>query len=101
MLQEPTVSEVVRDLQSLEQRVDRERRELLDEVRAGFAMLQTAIEAQSAERITKEVYSADQRRFEAELLSLRNEVSSMRRVFVGGFLTVIAASVALQMVMGG
>lgn len=97
---EPTTAEIARDLRQLEQRVERERLELLDEVRRGFTDIRNAIEAQSSERITKDVYRADQRRHESEIGQLRRDVASMRRVFVGGFLTVIAASVIVQLMMG-
>jgi predicted phage gp36 major capsid-like protein len=98
---EPTTAEIARDLRQLEARIDRERVELLDEVRRGFANLKTAIDNQSAERITKDVYRAEQRRFEADLASLRKDVAMIKRMFVGGFLSVIAASVVVQMMMVG
>ena len=97
---EPTTAEIARDLRQLEERVARERAELLEELRRGFGELRLAIEAQSSERITKDVYRADQRRFEAEMTSLRRDVSAVKRTFVSGFLTVIAASVVVQMIMG-
>ena len=97
---EPTTAEIARDLRQLEGRIDRERAELLEEVRRGFVDLRSAIDAQSSERITKDVYRADQRRHEAEIGQLRRDVAAMRRVFVSGFLTVIAASVVVQMMMG-
>lgn len=96
---EPTAAELARDLRQLEARVDRERVELLDEVRRGFAQLQSAIEAQSLERITKDVYQADQRRFESEMSQLRREVFAMRRLVIGSFLAVIAVGVAVQILM--
>ena len=98
---EPTTAELARDLRQLEARIDRERLELLDEVRRGFADVKNAIDAQSSERITKDVYRADQRRIESEMASLRKDVGVMKRMFVGGFLTVIAASVVIQMMAGG
>jgi ATP-dependent helicase YprA (DUF1998 family) len=97
---EPTTAEIARDLRQLEARVERERAELLEEVRRGFVDLRSAIEAQSSERITRDVYRADQRRQESEIASLRRDVAAMRRVFVGGFLAVIAASVLVQMMVG-
>jgi hypothetical protein len=94
---EPTTSELARDLRQLEARVDRERAELLIEVRRGFSDLRQAIDAQSSERITKEVYQADQRRFESEISQLRAEVLSVRRLMVGSFIVVIAAASVLQL----
>ena len=99
-LMEPTTAEIARDLRQLEARVERERAELLDEVRRGFEQVKNAIDAQSSERITRDVYRADQRRFELEMASLRKDVAAMKRMFVGGFLAVIAASGILQL-MGG
>jgi len=97
---EPTTAEIARDLRQLEARVDRERAELLEEVRRGFADLQKAIGAQSSERITKDVYVADQRRFEFELGQLRKDVGSLRKLVMGSFLAVIAAAAVIQLVMG-
>ena len=97
---EPTTAEIARDLRQLEARVDRERAELLEEVRRGFADIRKAIDAQSSERITKDVYVADQRRFEFELGQLRRDVGSLRKLVVGSFLAVIAAAAVIQMVMG-
>ena len=98
---EPTTAEIARDLRQLEARVERERAELLDEVRRGFSELKVAIDAQSSERITRDVYLADQRRFEAEMASLRRDVHAFKRIFVGGLLSVIAASAGIQMMFGG
>lgn len=97
---DPTTAEIARDLRQLEARVDRERAELLEEVRRGFADLRKAIDAQSSERITKDVYVADQRRFEFELGELRKDVGALRRLVVGSFLAVIAAATIIQLVMG-
>jgi hypothetical protein len=97
---DPTTAELARDLRQLEARVDRERAELLEEVRRGFADLRKAIDAQSSERITKDVYVADQRRFEFEIGQLRKDVGSLRRLVVGSFLAVIAAATIIQLVMG-
>ena len=94
---DPTAAELARDLRQLEARVERERAELLDEVRRGFSDLRKAIDAQSSERITKDVYMADQRRFESELGQLRREVGSVRRLLIGSFLAVIAAGVIMMM----
>lgn len=98
---EPTASELARDLRQLEARVERERAELLDEVRRGFADLRNAIDAQSSERITKDVYVADQRRFEAEMKAMSKEVSSLKRLVIGSFTTVIAVAAAMQLLWGG
>jgi hypothetical protein len=97
---DPTTAELARDLRQLEARVDRERAELLEEVRRGFADLRKAIDAQSSERITKDVYVADQRRFEFEIGQLRKDVGSLRRLVMGSFLAVIAAATIIQLVMG-
>lgn len=98
---EPTAAELARDLRQLEARVERERAELLDEVRRGFADLRNAIDAQSSERITKDVYIADQRRFEAEMKAMSKEVSSLKRLVIGSFTTVIAVAAAMQLLWGG
>lgn len=96
---EPTTSEIARDLRQLEQRVERERVELMAEVRRGFSELRTAIDAQSAERITRDVYQADQKRFESEIQSLRRDVHSMRRTVIGSFFTVIFAAIVIQLIV--
>ena len=94
---EPTTAEIARDLRQLEARINRERTELLEEVRRGFVDLRNAIDAQSSERITRDVYMADQRRFESELGQLRREVMSVRKLLIGSFLAVIAAGVTMMM----
>lgn len=88
---EPTTAELARDLLQLEARVDRERVELLDEVRRGFADVKRAISDESSRRITVEAYNADQRRLDLEIKNLRADLHSMRRLVVGSFLAVIAA----------
>lgn len=94
---DPTTGELARDLRQLEARMERERAELLTEVRRGFTDLRSAIDGQAAERITKDVYVADQRRFENEIGQLSREVGSVRRLIVGSFLTVIAAGIVMMM----
>ena len=94
---EPTTAEIARDLRQLEARIERERTELLEEVRRGFVDLRNAIDAQSSERITRDVYMADQRRFESELGQLRREVMSVRKLLISSFLAVIAAGVTMMM----
>jgi hypothetical protein len=94
---EPTTAEIARDLRQLEARISRERTELLEEVRRGFVDLRNAIDAQSSERITRDVYMADQRRFESELSQLRREVFSLRKLVVSSFIAVIAVSAFLQL----
>jgi thermostable 8-oxoguanine DNA glycosylase len=94
---EPTTAEIARDLRQLEARIERERTELLEEVRRGFVDLRNAIDAQSSERITRDVYMADQRRFESELSQLRREVMSVRKLLISSFLAVIAAGVTMMM----
>lgn len=95
-----TVAEVARGLASLEDRVDRERAEMLTEVRNGFAQLQKAITAQSSERITKDVYTADQRRFELELKRVHHELESLRKLVIGSFLAVIAVGLYMAVTSG-
>jgi hypothetical protein len=93
---EPTTAELARDLRQLEAKVERDRTELITEVRRGFDELRAAIDGQAAQRITKDVYSADQRRFEIEMKQLRHELANVRRLLIGSFLAVIAAGVALM-----
>lgn len=97
---ELTTAEVARDLRQLEERIDRERAEMLAEVRNGFAQLNNAIMAQSSERITKDVYSADQKRFEAEIKRVYHELNTLRKIVIGSFLSVIAAGIGMTMVGG-
>jgi exonuclease VII large subunit len=97
MIMDPTTAEIARDLKQLEARVERERAELIDEVRRGFADLRRAIDDQASQRITSDVYRADQRRQELEMKQLHAEVSQVRRLLVGSFLSVIAVGVALMM----
>ena len=96
-LREPTTAEIARDLRQLEGRIDRERAELLDEVRRGFADLRVAIDAQAQERITRDVYNADQRRLDLEIKNLRGDLAQMKRLVVGSFLAVIAAGAGATM----
>lgn len=92
-----TTAELARGLAQLEDRIERERSEMLTEVRNGFAQLNAAITAQSSERITKDVYTADQKRFELELKRVHHELSVLRRVVIGSFLVVIAVGVIAQL----
>jgi succinate dehydrogenase/fumarate reductase flavoprotein subunit len=105
-MSEPSTAELARDLRQLEARVDRERTELLSELRRGFSELRSAIDAQSAERITREVYTSDQRRFETEMSQLRedfrqlrDDVHTMKRWLVYSMLGVIVVAVVAGMVM--
>ena len=93
---EPTTAELARDLRQLEAKVERDRTELIAEVRRGFDELRAAIDGQASQRITRDVYSADQRRFEIEMRQLHRELSNVRRLLVGSFLAVIAAGVVLM-----
>lgn len=95
----PTPDELARDVRQLEARVDRERVELFKELNRRFDRIEATLEQQSTERITKEVYAADQRRLESEMKALSREVNAVKRMFVGGLLTVIAASVVVQAMM--
>ena len=95
-----TTSELARNLAQLEDRIDRERTEMLTEVRNGFAQLNAAITAQSSERITKDVYTADQKRFELELKRVHHEIAVLRRIVIGSFLAVVAVGGMTQL-MGG
>jgi len=90
---EPTTAEIARDLRQLEAKVERDRTELIGEVRRGFDELRAAIDGQASQRITKDVYSADQRRSEIEMKQLRIELGNVRRLLIGSFLSVIAAGV--------
>lgn len=95
-----TTAELARGLAQLEDRVERERAEVLDEVRRGFAQLNQAIRDQSSERITREVYTADQKRFELELKRVHHEISVLRRIVIGSFLAVLAVAGATQLLGG-
>lgn len=95
----PTTPELARDLRQLEARVDRERVELFKELNRRFDRIEATLEQQSTERITREVYASDQRRLESEMKALSREVNAVKRMFVGGLLTVIAASVLVQAMM--
>ena len=94
---EPTTAEIARDLKQLEARVERERAELIDEVRRGFADLRRAIDDQASQRITRDVYRADQRRQELEMKNLHREVSQTRWIVIGSFLAVISVGIAMMM----
>lgn len=95
-----TTAELARGLAQLEDRIERERSEMLTEVRNGFAQLNAAITAQSSERITKDVYTADQKRFELELKRVHHEIAVLRRIIIGSFLAVVAVGVVAQMFGG-
>jgi len=96
---EQTVGEVARDLRQLEVRVDRERVELFKELNRRFDRIEATLKQQGSERISREVYAADQRRLESEIRLLSREVGAVKRMFVGGLLTVIAASIVVQAMM--
>ena len=95
---EPTTAEIARDLRQLEARVERERVELFKELNRRFDALDDALARQTEERITRDVYCADQRRFESELRLVRDEIAQVRKLVIGSFLsvlTVAAVAVAL------
>ena len=95
---EPTTAEVARDLKQLEARVDRERVELFKELNRRFDTIDEALARQTDERVTRDVYCADQRRFETELRLVRDEIAAIRKLVIGSFLsvlTVAAVAVAL------
>lgn len=89
---EPTTAEIARDLKRLEQRVERERVELFKELNRRFDALDDAVARQSEQRITRDVYAADQRRFEAELRLVRAELAQVRKLVIGSFLSVLAVA---------
>lgn len=96
---DPTTREVARDLRQLEARVERERVELFKELNRRFDALDEAIARQADQRITREVYAADQRRFESELKMVRAELAQTRRLVVTSFLSVLAVA-ALAVALG-
>lgn len=93
---DPSPSELARDLAQLEARVTRERQELLIELRQGFADVRKAIDAQAEQRISREVYEADQRRLDAEMGNLRDEVGKIRKLVIVSPVAVIATAIALS-----
>jgi hypothetical protein len=93
---DPTPSELARDLAQLEARVTRERQELLTELRQGFADVRRAIEAQADQRISRDVYEADQRRMDSEMSNLREEIGKIRRLVIVSPVAVVATAIALS-----
>jgi len=93
---DPTASELARDLAQLEARVTRERQELLTELRQGFADVRRAIEAQADQRISRDVYEADQRRMDSEMSNLREEIGKIRRLGIVSPVAVVATAIALS-----
>lgn len=96
---DPTPSELARDLAQLEARVTRERQELLAELRQGFADVRRAIEAQADQRISRDVYEADQRRLDSEITNIRDEVSKIRKLVIVSPVAVVATALALAAVL--
>ena len=96
---DPSPSELARDLAQLEARVTRERQELMHELRQGFAEVRRAIDAQSEQRISREVYDADQRRLDTEMSNLRDEVGKIRKLVIVSPVAVIATAIALSSFM--
>jgi exonuclease VII large subunit len=93
---DPSPSELARDLAQLEARVTRERQELLTELRQGFADVRRAIEQQSENRISRDVYEADQRRLDHEMGNLRDEIGKIRKLVIVSPVAVIATAIALS-----
>jgi hypothetical protein len=93
---DPTPSELARDLAQLEARVTRERQELLTELRQGFADVRRAIEAQADQRISRDVYEADQRRMDSEMSNVREEIGKIRRLVIVSPVAVVATAIALS-----
>lgn len=91
----PTPFELAREIAALEKVVERDRKELRDDLRDGFARVENAIAGLNF--VPREVYELAMQRLDQEMEQLKSEVSQLRRVFVGGFLVVIAAGVAVAM----
>lgn len=89
---EPTTAEVARDLRQLEARVERERVELFKELNRRFDTIDEALARQTDERVTRDVYCADQRRFETELRLVRDEIAAIRKLVIGSFLSVLTVA---------
>jgi hypothetical protein len=98
MSEAPTVHELARDQARIEAMQERDRlqaradrTELHNELTAGFAKIESMIGALSF--VPREVYDQAMRQLDADIASLRDEVTSLRRVFIGGFLVVLAVAV--------
>lgn len=72
--------------------LDRRLEELRDEMRAGFSRLETMLTVQAEQRITRDVYQADQRRLDIELANMRREVHTLRRFLYGVIGSVVATA---------
>ena len=87
---------VLREADRAEHRADRA--EHRDEISRGFLELKKAIGDLSF--VPREVYDAAMSRQDADMQGLRGEVASLKRVFVSGFLVVIAVSSVIGIYTG-
>ena len=87
---------VLREADRAEHRADRA--EHRDEIARGFAEIKKALAELSF--VPREVYDAAMIRQDQDMRDLRGEVASLKRVFVSGFLVVIAVSSVIGIYTG-
>jgi hypothetical protein len=93
MADTPTAHELARDIARLEDRQATDRVELRKDIQDGFTEIKLAIAG--LDFVSRDVYAADMRRLEGEVEDLRDKVQNAMRVFIGGFLVVIAVAVVV------
>lgn len=91
----PDNAELERGQRRLEERLDKERTEMLGEVRAVGTRLELAIGNLSF--VHPEVFLEGQARQDAEVAALKQQVTGLRNTFIGGFVVVIGTGVAVQL----
>ncbi len=96
MAESPTTAELARQLAALESHHTQERAEYRSDMRAGFDELKRLIAAIST--VSPEVFLADQARQDAEQITIKSEVTWLRRTIIFGVAALIAGQIVLGLV---
>ena len=105
MPETPTNNDLQRQVDQLQAVVDRDRNEMRKEMRDGFSRVEAAIG--SLNFVPREVYElatskldGEMRMLDRKVGDLASEVSTLRKVFIGSFLALIAAGVVMAVLVG-
>lgn len=98
MPEQPTIAEVDRKVTSLEDRIDRERGEMLAAMERRFDQLDRAIS--NLQVVDPEVFRADQGRQDETANRLESEIRWTRRLLIGSLLVPIAVALVWLLLVG-
>jgi hypothetical protein len=96
MADTPSPHELARDIAQLEQARHNDLAALRQEIRDLGDRLERRLDGLTA--VSQSTFHADQARQDDAIASVKGDVISLRKIFVGGLLTVIAAAVVVPLV---